>query len=260
MPVPLKTSSRDAIEKVKELRERLGMFSFESEGGRRECGERAGSVPGLDLDLRPGVIVEWLVARPGSGAWTSTLGILSRCLDGRGTWAIVDPPGEVYVPALSGWGVDPSRALLLRPSTLHETCWVIEQCLRCPGVSVTWAYIENRLSPTVLRRWKMAAEAGGGLGLLFRPDLARREPTWADLRLRVSPLSGGQGEARRIRIDVLYRRGGLGGIAQVWEIDHAAGDVRLVPQVVHPTAAERSGRSLGVARSSFTASSRSDRL
>jgi hypothetical protein len=242
MSIPLESPRRAATETVDALRERLGLFSFRHEERGDAPSERRSSMPGLDLDLRPGVIVEWLVARPGSGAWTSMLGILSRSLEGRGAWAIVDPHGEIYVPALSGWGVDPRRALLLRPTTLQETCWAIEQCLRCPGVSVTWAYLENRLPATVLRRWKMAAEAGGGLGLLFRPDLARREPTWADLRLRVSPLSGGRGDSRRIRVDVLYRRGGLGGIAQVWEIDHAAGDVRLVPQVVHPTAAERSAR------------------
>ena len=45
-----------------------------------------------------------------------------------------------------------------------------------------------------------------------------------------------------MNIEVLYRRGGLGGSAQVWEIDHAAGDVRLVPEVANPAAAERAAR------------------
>jgi hypothetical protein len=236
----LKPPSREAIVTVKELRDRLGLFSFQHEERRGEPRMRNGDSP--ELDLRPGVIVEWLVSRPGAGALTSTVRILSRCLDGRGAWVIVDPLRESYVPALSGWGIHPSRTLLLRPATLQETCWVIEQCLRCPGVSVTWAYIDKRLPTTVHRRWKMAAEVGGGVGLLFRPDEARREPVWADLRLRVTPLSGGQGDARRIKIDVLYRRGGLGGSAQVWEIDHAAGDVRLVPEVANPAAAERAAR------------------
>jgi hypothetical protein len=80
------------------------------------------------------------------------------------------------------------------------------------------------------------------VGIFFRPESARREPAWADLRLLVTPLAGGQGETRRVRIDVLYRRGGLGGIAQVWEIDHAEGVVRLVPEVADPTAAERAAR------------------
>jgi protein ImuA len=235
-----KPPSREATVTVKELRERLGLFTFQNEERRDEPSVQTGSMSALDL--RPGVIVEWLVARPGAGALTSTLRILSRYHDGRGAWVIVDPVRESYVPALFGWGINPSRTLLLRPATLQETCWVIEQCLRCPGVSVTWASIDKRLPTTVHRRWKMAAEVGGGVGLLFRPDEAGREPVWADLRLRATPLSGGQGDARRIKIDVLYRRGGLGGSAQVWEVDHAAGDVRLVPEVANSTVTERAAR------------------
>src|SRR5262249_37844333 len=173
---------------------------------------------------------------------TSALKILFRHLGSRGVWAVVDPIRETYVPAVSGWGINPSRLLLLRPATLRETCWAIEQCLRCPGVTATCAWVQERLSTTINRRWKLAAEVGGGVCLLFRPDSVRREPAWADLRMRVTPLSGGQGDTRRIQVDVLYRRGGLGGSAQVWEIDHAAGDVRLVPEVAHPAAAERAAR------------------
>src|SRR5262249_14367904 len=175
-------------------------------------------------------------------AATSALQILSGHLGARGILAVVDPIRESYVPAVSGWGINPSRMLLLRPATLRETCWAIEQCLRCPGVAATCAWVQEPPTMTVNGRWKLAAEVGGGVCSLFRPDSARREAAWADLRLRVTPLSGGQGDARRIRVDVLYRRGGLGGSAQVWEIDHAAGDVHLVPEVAHPAAAERAAR------------------
>jgi protein ImuA len=231
---------REAPETVEELRRRLGLFSFRQDGERNEFAVKIGHGPGLDV--RPGMILEWVVTGPGTGALTSVLKIASQRLDGRGAWVVVDPAGEFYVPGLSGWGISPGRTLLLRPVTLQETCWAIEQCLRCPGVSATWAWVEKRISNTIHRRWKLAASAGGGVGLLFRPDEARREPVWADSRLRVTPLSGGQGDARRIKIDVLYRRGGLGGSAQVWEIDHAAGDVRLVPEVARPAVAERAAR------------------
>jgi hypothetical protein len=233
-------SSREVVVTVKELRERLGLFSFQHEETRDECPFKNCLMP--ELDLRQGVIVEWMVGQPGAGALTSSLPILSRWLDGRGGWVIVDPDREWYVPALSGWGINLSRTLLLRPTSLQESCWVIEQCLRCPEVSVTCVRIKKRLPTSVQRRWKMAAELGGGVGLLCRPHDLQREPVWADLRLRATPLSGGLGDARRIRIDVLYRRGGLGGSAQVWEIDHAAGDVRLVPEMANPAAAAGAAR------------------
>jgi protein ImuA len=240
MPCQSETPARPTLVTIDELRERLGLFSFGREGSRDRKVAIRGPLPGLEMES--GSIVEWLVTGPGSGAFSATLRILAQRPGRAGAWVIVDPAGEVYPPAMTAWGADPRQTLLVRPTDPREACWAIEQCLRCPGVSATWACVEGRLATNVFRRWKLAAEAGGGVGILFRPDSARREPAWADLRLRVTPLSGGQGDARRIRIDVLYRRGGLGGSAQVWEIDHAAGDVRLVPEVAHPASADRAAR------------------
>ena len=144
---------------------------------------------------------------------------MAQSSTGPGFWAVVDPARELYVPALSGWGVDPSRALLLRPQTKEEMWWAIEECLRCPGVSATWACVDDRIPVRVQRRWQLSAELGRGVGLLFRPAAARREPVWAELRLLVTPMVGAQEDTRTLNIEVLYRRGGLGGIAQAWEID-----------------------------------------
>jgi protein ImuA len=236
----LSPSRDDVRETVRELRRHHGLFSFQNDVPTVESVIQNGPLP--ELGTRPGGIVEWLVAKEGTGAVTAAFQIMSRSSGDRGVWAIVDPARECYVPALSGWGIDPSRILVLRPATLHETCWAIEQCLRCPGVSATWAWVDQRIPARVHRRWQLGAEVGGGVGLFFRPISAQREPVWADLRLLVTPQAGGQGETRRVNIEVLYRRGGRGGSAQSWEIDHAAGIVRLVPEVADPTTAERKAR------------------
>lgn len=230
-------SSRKERETVSDLRKRLGLFSFQHDDSTSGSAARDGSFP--SRDLRPGGIVEWLAAAPGAGVFVSALQARSQPWPAQGIVAIVDSTGELYAPALSGWGLRPDQTLFIRPTTRWETSWAIEQCLRCPGVSATWAWVGQRLSPRVHRRWQLAAEVGGGVGIIFRPESARREPAWADLRLLVAPRPGGRGESRRVRIDVLYHRGGLGGTAQVWEIDHAEGAVRLVPEVAAPTAAER---------------------
>jgi protein ImuA len=227
-------------ETLEELRSHLGLFSFQESTATHESTAQNGSSP--QLLPRPGGIVEWLVASEGAGAVTLALQILSQSSGCNGTWAMVDMARESYVPALSGWGIDPHKLLVLRPATLQETCWSIEQCLRCPGVSATWAWVDRRIPSRVHRRWQMAAEVGRGVGLFFRPVEARREPVWADTRLLVTPRSGGKGETRRLHIEVLYRKGGLGGSAQAWEIDYAAGLVRLVPEVANPTTANRAAR------------------
>jgi hypothetical protein len=240
MSRPLVRSRLEVGETVQELRRHRGLFSFRNDVPAAESVSRNSVSP--ELGVRPGGIVECLVAKQGAGAFTSAMQIMAQSSAGPGYWAVVDPARELYIPALSGWGIDPSRALLLRPQTRAEACWAIEECLRCPGVSATWAWVDERIPARIHRRWQLAAEAGGGVGLFFRPIAARREPVWAELRLLVTPVVGTQEETRRLNIEVLYRRGGLGGIAQAWEIDHAAGLVRLVPEVAYSEVAQRKAR------------------
>jgi protein ImuA len=226
--------------RVEELRANPVLFSFRPEQAAASD-RQTGVSP--KLGVRPGGIVEWLTASEGAGAMTLASQIVSECQSSSGgVWAIVDSSRECFSPALSGWGIDPSRILVLRPATLDEACWTVEQSLRCPGIAATWAWVDPRIPARVLRRWQLAAEVGGGVGMLFRPVESRRQPVWADMRLMITPRAGGQEETRRVQVDVLYRRGGLGGGAGVWEIDHATGVVHLVPEVAHSATAERAAR------------------
>src|SRR5262245_57824867 len=198
---------------VSDLRGRMGLFSFERDHSEIR------PIPQDDIEaafgIRPGGIVEWVVTKPGAGVTTSSLHVMAQSSFNHGVWAIVDSSCECYAAALPGWGVSLGRVVMIRPSTRRDLCWAVEQCLRCPGVSATWAWVDRGVPEKVHRRWHLAAEVGGGVGLFFRPDSARREPAWADLRLLATPRGRGRGDARRLRIDVLYRRGGLGGSAQV---------------------------------------------
>jgi len=236
------TIRREVGEKIEELRRNLALFSFREDVPGAGCASPSGLAP--ELGIRPGCIVEWLATRPGAGAVTSAFQIMARSSGdpGAGVWVIVDPARECYLPGLSGWGVNPGRTLVLRPATIQETWWAIEQCLRCPGISATWAWLDRPIPARVSRRWQLAAEVGGGTGLFFRPARARREPVWADLRLLVKPRAGGEGDTRRVQIEVLYRRGGLGGSALAWEIDHAAGIVRPLSQMAPPATADHAAR------------------
>lgn len=236
----LNPSRPEVRERVQKLRGHLGLFSFQDRVPTIEPVNQNGSLP--ELGIRSGGIAEFLVTRAGAGASTYAFQIMSRSIGSRGVWAIVDLARDCYVPALSGWGIDPGKLLVLRPATLPDACWAIEQCLRCPGVSATWASLDGQIPERVHRCWQLAAEAGGGVGLIFRPETARREAVWCDLRLLVTPRAGGNRETRQMEIEVLYRRGGRGGNPQSWEIDHAAGVVHLVPEVANPASLERKAR------------------
>ena len=132
MPGNLVRQRPETRQTVDELRRHLGLFSYRQDEQTAESGQLSGL--SAQLGIRPGGIVELLMEREGSGAVTLALQVMVKSTGSRGVWAIVDPARECYVAALSGWGIQPSRTLVLRPGSFQEICWAIEQCLRCPGV------------------------------------------------------------------------------------------------------------------------------
>lgn len=190
--------------------------------------------------LEPGWLVEWLA--PVEGCRSSVLALqgIRPALVGRQAWAVVDEKSDFYPLAAKGWGISLDSLLWIRPSSSADAAWSVEQCLRCPAVGVTWFQAE-RLSDRVVRRWKIAAEIGKGIGVIFRPVQAARNASWADVRWLVQPQSrltktGG----RRLRVELVYCRGGYheGGAVEL-EVCDATGHVRLVSSMAGAAVAVR---------------------
>ena len=183
-------SRREVRETVQELRRHLGLFSFRNDMPQAESVSRNCISP--ELGVRPGGIVEWLVASRGAGAFTSAMQIMAQSSAGPGVLAIVDPAREFYVSALSGWGVDPAKVLLLRPATqagnmlgdrgMPALSWCVgylgvgRRANSCPGSSPL-------ATGSGSRRRSGSVFSGR--------SQRRREPVWAELRLLVTPLAGG---------------------------------------------------------------------
>ena len=195
-----------------------------------------GLLPGRGLEC--GSLVEWLVPVEGSGAASLALQGVRPALERRAVWAVIDPAGEFHSPAVQGWGIPLDSVLLLRPASIADTAWTVEQCLRCAAVGVTWIQMET-LPDRVLQRWKIAAETGGGVGVLFRPARARRQSSWADVRWLVEPRPNTASPGRRVRVELLACRGTCAGGAVELDVNDATGDVRLVSAVADPTTALR---------------------
>jgi len=181
----------------------------------------------------------------GSGAATLACAVACRLAsppatgDGMrcgGTIVVVDRSGWFHPPAVLPWleaarsggdSIGRCRLLVARPSRDDDEIWTIEQALRCAGVAAVvawprptavWMAASGRRPryglqqwTTALRRWQLAARAGGGVGLFVRPAAAIREPSWAEARLVVTPLCGGALLERRLR---LVRTGGAWGGAE----------------------------------------------
>jgi hypothetical protein len=156
-------------------------------------------------------LIEVLLDETGLGEVQLFLPALVACQQsttsggGDAPWLVwIAPPHEPYAPALAQQGIELRRLLVVRPSTATEALWAAEQALSsgvCAAVLLWLKGTDDRW----LRRLKLAAEAGGSLGVLFRPERHRFESSPASLRLG---LSRGEHETR---IDLLKVQGGRPG-------------------------------------------------
>ena len=178
----------------------------------------------------PGTLTEWLTDGAGTGAVTLALIAVRRTLQEiGGALVVVDLQQEFHSGAAAQLGIDLDQLILVRPATTQDALWTLEQALRSAGAVISFGWIEQADNRT-LRRLQLAAEVGGGLGMLIRPIAARRQPCWARLRLVVRPLPAAESSSgRRLRIELLHNHGKQA--IQV-ELDDETGDVHLVPPMV----------------------------
>jgi hypothetical protein len=167
-----------------------------------------------------------------------------------GVIVIADPARNFYPPAAFRLGLRPDQLILLQHPREEELYWAIEQALRCPAVAAVYAaadlgsssrqsFFGNNLDPRWLRRFQLAAEQGGGLGIFVRPARVANRPTWADLQWRVSldslPLSGADVRINDVRtteamvplqVQLLRCRGRTAGESIALQLNLQTGEVR----------------------------------
>ncbi len=145
-----------------------------------------------------------------SGEGIGELGLLMPALaevSAGGRWIIwIAPPHLPYAPACVDRGVDLSRMLLVRETDPGESLWAAEQVLRASacGAVMLWEGAA-RFTIRSLRRLQLAAEAGGGFGVVFRNPRNGLAPSPAVLKLRIEPDPAG------LAVTLLKCRGGSSG-------------------------------------------------
>ena len=133
-----------------------------------------------------------------------------------------DPHGELYPPALAALGIPLERLFLLHPADEAEQVWAVAECLRCPGVAAVVAALperRKRLTRVEARRLQLAAERGGGVGLLLRASGRGSAPPpehAAATRWLVRP-EPGERNVQRWRIQLLSGHGGRVGESVILE-------------------------------------------
>lgn len=146
-----------------------------------------------------------LLAKAALASWVGK----GRCV----VWS--DPGREIYPPALVRGGLPLERVFLLHPTDAADEVWAATECLRSRGVAATIVR-PQRLSRVQARRLQLAAERGGGVGLLLRP--ARSAAHYAAAtRWRVAPAPG-EANVQRWRIELIHGHGGQVGKAVILEV------------------------------------------
>jgi protein ImuA len=139
-------------------------------------------------------------------------------LQTRATGAIVwcDPRGEPYPPAVAAMGVPLERFYVLRPKTPRDHVWAVAECMRCRGVSATVAPMD-KLTRIEARRLQLAAEQGGGAGILLRPLDRHASIYAAATRWLVAPMRGRR-TVQRWQVQLVHGHGGR--IGQTIVLEH----------------------------------------
>lgn len=132
---------------------------------------------------QPGSVVEYLRSTSGCGATYLALAAAAAALrSSEGKYLVlVDTHHQFYPPALSSHCISLSRVIWVRPESHCDAVWAADQALRTPAVAAVIADLEV-LDERDARRLQLAAERGGGVGLLLRSLTARRMPSWAEVQ------------------------------------------------------------------------------
>jgi hypothetical protein len=125
-----------------------------------------------------------------------------------------DSTGELYPPAVAPF-IQLENLYLLQPQTLSAQSWTIAECLRCKAVAAVIA-APSALSRIEARRLQLAAERGGGVGILLRYFDRGASVYAASTRWLVSPCPG-EPDIQKWKIQLIHGHGGRVGQAVILE-------------------------------------------
>lgn len=160
---------------------------------------------GLDAELPgggwpAGGLVEVLCRSEGIGELQIVLPALAALTAAGHRVAWLAPPHLPYAPALRAAGVRLEHLTVIRAPGRRDALWAAEQALRARSFHALLLWLP-RASYAELRRLAVAAQAGPGFVLAFRPPEAACESSPAVLRLA---LEAGEGQ---LAVRILKRRG-----------------------------------------------------
>ncbi len=222
---------------------RARIARLDRSGGAAEPGGSVSLCEAMDRRLPGGhglpraAVHEVLAAEPGAATGFCAL-VLARA-GGTVLWIAAEP--DAWPPGLARFGLSPADLVLVQAPRPVDGLWAMEEGLRCPAVAGALLVLRD-LDLTAARRLQLAAEAGGAIGLLLRPDTEEAGASAVLTRWRIGALAGTGRAAHdlgdpRWRLDLLRCRGGRPeswrvvwrGEAQQLELDNGGAEAEQAP-------------------------------
>ncbi len=176
----------------------------------------------LDAALPGGGLARGAVHAAVGGAAGGFAALAAGRVDGAVLWCVdATARAGLYGPGLAALGLDPARLIVARCAGRTDMLWAMEEGLRCPALAMTIGEPPGILDLTASRRLQLAAEAGGGLGLVLgrgRNDGALA-PNAMESRWRIDAAPARAGWAWRVTLERCRGAGGSGGPGGQWMVE-----------------------------------------
>jgi protein ImuA len=101
----------------------------------------------------------------------------------------IEPEPSIWPPGAARFGLRPESLVLVAASGV-DSLWAAEEALRCPAVGAACLVYPKPLDMAASRRLQLAAEAGGGLGLVLLHPEALSHASAARTRWRIAASPG----------------------------------------------------------------------
>ena len=196
----------------------------------------------------------------GSGAMMLAFAAAKEaCRDG-GAFVILDQHRTFFPPAALAQGFRSRQLVIVQPKSKKDLDWSLHQALNCPAIAAVWATLDE-VDEYAFRRFQLAAENSGCIGLLGRSVHAIAQPSWSDMQLAVTPQSRNSilrnstpandqrplssrptlqchhknfSANRFLQIELIRSRHGKCGGKVMLEIDSYRGDIRKAVSYLNP--------------------------
>lgn len=184
----------------------------------------------LDAALPGGGLARGAVHAVVGSAAGAFAALVAGRIDGAVLWCVeAGARAGLYGPGLAALGLDPARLIMARCPDRTDMLWAMEEGLRCPALAVTIGEPPGAVDLTASRRLQLAAEAGGGLGLVLGRgrDGGALAPNALESRWRVDAApTAGTGWGWRVALERCRGVAAGGGSDGQWMVqwDETTGD------------------------------------